>query len=51
MLQGIQEKGQLGCFLLTEQQAGVLSGLIVETTAKYEATPPMRLPASFLTLL
>jgi len=32
MLDDIQEKGQLGCFLLTEKQAGVLSGLIVETT-------------------
>jgi len=35
MLDEIQDKGQLGCFLLTEMQAGVLSGLIVETTAKY----------------
>jgi acyl-CoA oxidase len=26
MLDTIQEKGQLGCFLLTEMQAGVLSG-------------------------
>ena len=34
MLQEIQAQGQLGCFLLTEFQAGVLSGLIVETTAK-----------------
>jgi len=35
MLDEIQEKGQLGCFLLTEMQAGVLSGLIVETTADW----------------
>lgn len=35
MLDTIQEKGQLGCFLLTERQAGVLSGLIVETTADW----------------
>ena len=28
-------KGELGCFLLTEKAAGVLSGLIVETTAEY----------------
>jgi acyl-CoA oxidase len=36
MLQDIQTKGQLGCFLLTEMQAGVLSGLIVETTADWD---------------
>lgn len=36
MLDEIQEKGQLGCFLLTEMQAGVLSGLIVETTATWD---------------
>ena len=35
-LASIQEKGQLGCFLLTEKQAGVLSGLIVETTADWD---------------
>lgn len=32
----IQKAGQLGCFLLTEAQAGVLSGLIVETTAEWD---------------
>ena len=37
MLSQIQEKGQLGCFLLTEMQAGVLSGLIVETTADWDS--------------
>lgn len=37
MLQQIQQKGQLGCFLLTEMQAGVLSGLIVETTADWDS--------------
>ncbi|GMH82626.1 hypothetical protein TrVE_jg5097 [Triparma verrucosa] len=36
MLDDIQEKGQLGCFLLTEMQAGVLSGLIVETTCEWD---------------
>lgn len=35
MLDDIQSKGKLGCFLLTEMQAGVLSGLIVETTADW----------------
>jgi len=36
MLDEIQEQGKLGCFLLTEMQAGVLSGLIVETTATWD---------------
>ena len=36
MLDEIQSKGELGCFLLTEMQAGVLSGLIVETTADWD---------------
>ena len=31
-LELLQTEGKLGCFLLTEMQAGVLSGLIVETT-------------------
>jgi len=35
-LDQIQESGKLGCFLLTEMQAGVLSGLIVETTADFD---------------
>lgn len=35
MLGPLQEEGLLGCFLLTEMQAGVLSGLIVETTATW----------------
>jgi len=34
-LKEIQSNGQLGCFLLTEMQAGVLSGLIVETTCDW----------------
>mgnify|MGYP006141692335 CR=1 FL=1 len=34
-LSEIHREGQLGCFLLTEMQAGVLSGLIVETTADW----------------
>jgi len=37
-LKSIQAKGQLGCFLLTEMQAGVLSGLIVETTCDWDPT-------------
>ena len=36
MLPELQESGELGCFLLTEMQAGVLSGLIVETTADWD---------------
>ena len=36
-LPSIQRAGELGCFLLTEVQAGVLSGLIVETTATWDA--------------
>ena len=36
MLDDIQAKGQLGCFLLTEMQAGVLSGLIVETKCEWD---------------
>jgi acyl-CoA oxidase len=37
MLADFQREGQLGCFLLTEAQAGVLSGLIVETTAVWNS--------------
>jgi acyl-CoA oxidase len=36
MLDDIQKAGKLGCFLLTEMQAGVLSGLIVETTCTWD---------------
>ena len=32
----IQRKGELGCFSLTEKQAGVQSGLIVETTVEWD---------------
>lgn len=35
LLDDMQEKGQLGCFSLTEKFAGVNSGLIVNTTADY----------------
>lgn len=35
-LQGMQERGDLGCFALTEVNAGVMSGFIVETTAVWE---------------
>eukprot|EP00435_Cladocopium_sp_Y103_P033017 s2374_g8.t1 len=34
-LESSQKLGQLGCFMLTEVGAGVLSGLIVETTATW----------------
>ena len=37
MLDDVQKAGKLGCFLLTEMQAGVLSGLIVETTCTWDA--------------
>ena len=37
LLQGILLKGELGCFALTEEGAGVLSGLIVDTTATFNA--------------
>lgn len=36
-LDDFQEAGQLGCFALTEKLAGVQSGLVVETTAEYDA--------------
>ena len=36
LLDDMQARGELGCFLLTEKQAGVLSGLVVETTARYD---------------
>ena len=35
MLDQLQERGELGCFALTEVGAGVLSGFIVETTATW----------------
>jgi alkylation response protein AidB-like acyl-CoA dehydrogenase len=35
-LRDIQEKGQLGCFGLTEKLAGVNSGLVALTTATYD---------------
>ena len=34
-LKGVFERGELGCFALTERGAGVLSGLIVETECKW----------------
>ncbi|KAL3904204.1 MAG: hypothetical protein SGPRY_011378, partial [Prymnesium sp.] len=36
VLEGMQERGDLGCFALTEVDAGVMSGLIVETTAVWD---------------
>lgn len=38
MLDVLQEKGELGCFALTEVGAGVLSGFIVKTTATWDPT-------------
>ena len=35
-LVAMQPAGELGCFLLTEMQAGVLSGRIVKTTATWD---------------
>lgn len=37
-LKDYQEDGVLGCFALTEVSAGVNSGLIVDTTAEWDAT-------------
>lgn len=34
----MQAAGQLGCFALTEKFAGVSSGMVVETTAEFDAT-------------
>eukprot|EP01083_Nonionella_stella_P253495 872203_1 len=34
-LGGVLDRGELGCFALTEKGAGVLSGLIVETTCQW----------------
>jgi len=35
-LDAMQEKGELGCFSLTEKLAGVSSGLVVNTTATFD---------------
>jgi acyl-CoA oxidase len=35
-LEQMQEKGELGCFALTEKLAGVNSGLVVQTTATWD---------------
>lgn len=37
-LSDIQQKGQIGCFSLTEKFAGVNSGMIVNTTAEWDET-------------
>lgn len=37
VLESMQRRGELGCFALTETDAGVMSGLIVETTATWES--------------
>ena len=37
VLNDLQKTGELGCFLLTENQAGVLSGFIVETTCHWDS--------------
>ena len=39
-LQGVFDRGELGCFCLTEAGAGVLSGLVVNTTATF--IPPSK---------
>ena len=36
-LADMQKKGELGCFGLTERFAGVSSGMVVETTATWDA--------------
>lgn len=36
LLHGMQAAGELGCFALTEQLAGVQSGLIVQTEARHD---------------
>ena len=36
MLADIQAKGELGCFSLTEKEAGVQSGLVVNTTVDWD---------------
>lgn len=36
MMEDVQERGELGCFALTEVGAGVLSGFIVKTTATWD---------------
>jgi acyl-CoA oxidase len=36
VLERASEKGEIGCFALTEKYAGVNSGLVVETTAEYD---------------
>lgn len=38
VLDDLQKSGELGCFLLTENQAGVLSGFIVKTTAHWDTS-------------
>ena len=38
LLDVMQDKGDLGCFSLTEKLAGVSSGLVVNTTALWDAT-------------
>ena len=36
-LDDVEAEGRLGCFALTERRAGVQSGLVVKTTATYDA--------------
>jgi hypothetical protein len=40
-LDDMQDAGTLGCFGLTEQLAGVQSGLVVETTAEWDTAREM----------
>ena len=46
-LQGVFDRGELGCFCLTEASAGVLSGLIVNTTATFVPASGRRAAAGF----
>jgi acyl-CoA oxidase len=45
-LQGVFDRGEIGCFALTEERAGVLSGLIVDTTATATASGEFILSSS-----
>ena len=36
-IEEVHARGELGCFLLTESSAGVLSGLVVHTTATWDS--------------
>ena len=51
-LQGVFDRGELGCFCLTEQGAGVLSGLVSHCTVRTQtrpSVPPVSSTASNVT--